>query len=148
MPPRWQSPLEPPDASFYDLIGAGEERLRHGEAERLRSLQVDHQLELGRLLDRQILRLRALQQLGNLTGGERIKIGDRNPIACKAVSFDNALAELADHRDLRFDAQLADLLSHAIQHCRCNDVNSLGARLPQGLKGGRESIRSLDICCG
>jgi hypothetical protein len=30
---------------FDDLVGAGEERLRHGEAECLRGLQVDHQLD-------------------------------------------------------------------------------------------------------
>ena len=37
---------------------------RHREAERLRGLQVDHQLELGRLLDRQIDRLLALEDPG------------------------------------------------------------------------------------
>ena len=46
--------------SFDDLVGAGEERLRDGEAERLGGLQVDHQLEFGRLLDRQVAGLCAL----------------------------------------------------------------------------------------
>jgi len=36
------------------LVGAGEERLRHGQAEGFRGFQVDDQLELGRLLDRQV----------------------------------------------------------------------------------------------
>jgi len=35
---------------FADLVGAGEERLRHDEAECLRGLQVDHQLEFFGLL--------------------------------------------------------------------------------------------------
>ena len=37
--------------SFDHLVGARDEPRRHGEAERLGRLEVDHQLELGRLLD-------------------------------------------------------------------------------------------------
>ena len=36
---------------FDHLVGAGEQRVGDGEAERLGGLEVDHQLELGRLLD-------------------------------------------------------------------------------------------------
>jgi hypothetical protein len=35
---------------FDDLVGAGEDRWRHGEAERLGSFEVDDQLERRRLL--------------------------------------------------------------------------------------------------
>jgi hypothetical protein len=49
--------------SFDDLVGAGEDRLRHSEAEGLGGLQIDHQLERGRLLYGQIGRLLALQDL-------------------------------------------------------------------------------------
>src|SRR6516165_9216789 len=38
--------------SFDDLVGAGEDRWWHGEAQCRGSLQIDHQLECGRLLDR------------------------------------------------------------------------------------------------
>ena len=40
-------------ASFDYLIGPGEEHRRHVDAERLGGLEIDHQLELGRLLNRQ-----------------------------------------------------------------------------------------------
>jgi hypothetical protein len=42
-------------ASLFDhLVGASEQGERHGDAERLRPLQVDNQLDLGRLLHRQV----------------------------------------------------------------------------------------------
>ena len=66
---RRQTREHPPAASFDHLVGEGQERLRHGEAERFRGLEVDHQLELGRLLDRQIGRLRALEDLAGVNPG-------------------------------------------------------------------------------
>src|SRR5882672_5674736 len=47
--------------SFDDLVGAGEDRWRDGEAERLGGLEIDHQLEGRRLLDREIGGLGALE---------------------------------------------------------------------------------------
>ena len=39
---------------FDHLIGAGEQRGRHSQSEGLRRLEIDHQLESGRLDDRQV----------------------------------------------------------------------------------------------
>src|SRR6516165_1855780 len=43
------------------LVGSGKERWRHGDTERLRGLQVDHQLKFVWVLDRHVGRLGAFQ---------------------------------------------------------------------------------------
>src|SRR5206468_781206 len=50
-------------ALLNHLVSPLEERLRDRQAKRFGSLEVDHQLELRRLLDRQFTRLRAFQDL-------------------------------------------------------------------------------------
>jgi hypothetical protein len=52
--------------SFDHLVGAGDERRRHGKSERVGGLVVDHQLETGRQLDGQIGRLGAAEDFAPL----------------------------------------------------------------------------------
>src|SRR5262245_6552815 len=47
--------------SLDDFVGPGQDRWRDGQPQRPRGLEVDDQLELRRLLDRQVRRPRALQ---------------------------------------------------------------------------------------
>jgi hypothetical protein len=52
-----------PPVLLDDLVGAGKDRWRHREAERLGRLEIDDQLEGGRLLDRQVSRFGAVAAL-------------------------------------------------------------------------------------
>src|SRR6266581_3309321 len=76
--PRRQS--RQPWASFDHLVGAVEERGRHTETERLRGLEIDDQLELGRLLDWQVCRVGPFQDLINVGGGTPEQVGTVYPI--------------------------------------------------------------------
>jgi len=46
---------------FDHLVGGGKQRRRDGQTKRLRSLEIDHQLVFGRLLNRQLTRLSAFE---------------------------------------------------------------------------------------
>src|SRR5215468_1668890 len=55
--------VEPPSSftSFDHLVGLGEHALRNIKPEQFRGPEIDHQLEAGRLHDRELRRLFALQ---------------------------------------------------------------------------------------
>src|ERR1700686_5437747 len=53
------------DRSFDHLVGTEQQGLRHRDAKRLGGFEVDHQLELGRLLNRNIGRSGAAKYLGD-----------------------------------------------------------------------------------
>src|SRR5215208_1376279 len=88
----------PSTPSFDDLVGAGEQRLRHGEAERVSGLQVDHQFELGRLLDRQIGRLGALEDLSDVNAGLAENSREARSIADQSARLSELTRDI-DRRD-------------------------------------------------
>src|SRR5262249_12441109 len=61
--PRRRTTQSVRDGSFDDLVGVGEDRWRDRQPERLGGLEIDHQFECGRLLDRQIGGLGAIENL-------------------------------------------------------------------------------------
>ena len=66
---------------FDDLVGAGEDRWRHSEGERRGRLEVDDQLEPGRLLDPQIGGLRAAQHFDELARELPVDLAERRPVS-------------------------------------------------------------------
>jgi hypothetical protein len=77
-------------ALFDHLVGAGKQRRLHGEAERLRGLEIDDELKSGGKLYRQIGRLRAFQNLINQSGSAFVHISQAGLVGHEATSFNSA----------------------------------------------------------
>jgi hypothetical protein len=67
------------------LVGGGGQSERHVEAKRLGSLEVDDQLEIRHLLDRQVARFFALKNPANVDANQAIPIRDADIIAHQAT---------------------------------------------------------------
>ena len=97
-------------ASLFDhLVGAGEQGWWNGEAERLRSLEIDDQLEFGWLLDRQVARLGAFQNFIHIRRGKAVTVNyswavaDQGPAPCalRTLGAEGAAAQLRQCRKIR-----------------------------------------------
>src|SRR5262245_37699958 len=74
-PAYWFARKRPSKASLFDhLVGAGEQTVRHVEAEGLCGLEVDHQLVLGRCLHRQVGGLLAFENAVDVAGRASVLI--------------------------------------------------------------------------
>src|SRR5215472_4373139 len=74
--------------SLDHLVGAGEQSGRHLEAKRPRSLEVDHQLILGRSLHRQVGRLLALENAVYVAGRSPVLVDRMSTIRDQAAAGD------------------------------------------------------------
>ena len=93
---------------FDHLIGAGQQRLRQVEAKRLRSLHVDDEIELGRLLDRDVSWLCPTQNLVNKLSGASKLVSLVRSVRNQTSRF-NKLAKHVQGRQSYTDGKRVDL---------------------------------------
>jgi hypothetical protein len=90
-PPRSRCHSQSSTLLFNHLVGALRQRLRDFQAERLRGVEVDDQLELGGLLDRQLARFRALEDLVHIDRGAPEEITVIRAVAHETASLHGLL---------------------------------------------------------
>src|SRR5262249_61377623 len=105
-------------ASLDHLLGAHEQPGRHGKAERLRGLEIDHQLDLGGLLHRQVRRLLALENAARIDTGLAVCIRETAPIAYQTAASDK-LTKLEDRGNCVTNRQFALRLASAVEELIC-----------------------------
>src|ERR1022692_2129106 len=129
--------------SLNHLVRAHNHRLRDRQAQRLRCLEIDDQLELRRLLDRKVPRPGALQNLVDITSGAVKCIGDVWAVAHKAAP-DEICSVGENCRQLVLDADVAKLVAVA-NGGRIGDYDH-GARTRSRSLGKRrvDAFRELD----
>src|SRR6516165_11228230 len=93
--------------SLDHLVGAREQRRRNFKAERLRSGQVNDEIELGRLLNRDVVRLRSAQNLVYKFGGASVEVLEVSSIGHQPSRLD-ILASDEHGRQPRGRCQSAD----------------------------------------
>src|SRR5262249_25577279 len=98
--------------SFYDPVGAQQKPLRDGQAERLRRPAVDHQLELGRLLDWEVAWARPLEDLVHVRRGPSPQIAKVGSVGHQAAGDDDKLALVVHRRQ-------------AVRNCKLHDPGSI-----------------------
>src|SRR5437870_10142282 len=94
-------------SSLNDLIRSQQQRWRDGEAEGLRGLQVDDQLELGGLLDRQVGGLGPLQNPVDIPGSDTPALEEIASIGDETTALDPN--PRAAHRRQRSEEHTSEL---------------------------------------
>jgi len=84
---------------FDHLVGSGEQSRRHAQTERLRRLEIECQVELDDLLDRQIDRFGTLEDPSRINARLTMRFGNTASIADQAAGRDEIARERCQSPD-------------------------------------------------
>jgi hypothetical protein len=128
---------------FDYIVSTGEQCRRYIEAERLRRLEIDYQLESGRLLYWNFARLGATQNFINIFGGASELIGEARAIGHQTSRFDE-FPIIGGRRQPRAQRQGVGTNPVGGHEWVTSNIESICARLetlglsPSARGGGRE----------
>ena len=110
-----------------NLAGAGEQRRGHIEAQRLRGLEIDDQLKLGRPQHRQVARFGAFEDLAGIDAGLARRIRNAGAIAHQTAGL----------------GELAQLVyrGNGVACRQCNELRTPGEE--KGIRGHQERFEPL-----
>ena len=113
------------------------------EAERLGGRQIDDEIELGRLLDREVGRLRPAQNLVDIVGGAPEQVREVRSIGHQTSRFDK-FPKAVHRRQSRAQRQRVDANRLALASGSLTDIKCIRAALER-LEGGRDILGSPDF---
>src|SRR5437867_5093974 len=87
-------------SSLDHLVCAQQQRLRDREPERLGGLEVDHELELGRLFHRKLAGLRALEDLVDEACEPEIKVGIVHRVGYQSTGLDELAGRIGSRQPI------------------------------------------------
>src|SRR3989344_3901740 len=127
-----------------DFIGAQQQLRRNREAERSGGLEVDHELELGRLFHGKVAGFGALENLVNIDGGTAVHDRHVNPVGHEAAGLGELLVEVNSWKAVP-PRQIGDFLNlHGEQAVRY-DIHRVGLNRDNLVERPGEFLDTTDL---